>query len=67
MKIRTSHWLKPIPIREYDWEAIDADTYDGEGSPIGHGETEQAAIADLLDQLIDRQQTDAGISEPTNV
>jgi hypothetical protein len=64
MKIRTSHWLKPIPLRGFDWEAVDDDTYGGEGSPIGHGATEEAAIADLLDQLIDGAQSILAQSMP---
>ena len=56
MKIRTSHWLKPIPLRDFDWEAVDEDTYD-EGEPVGLGRTEKEAIADLIDQLLDREQT----------
>ena len=50
MKIRTSHWAKPIPLRQFDWEAIDDDTYEA-GCPIGYGATEQEAIDDLLSQL----------------
>jgi hypothetical protein len=66
MKIRTSHWLNPIPGRRFDWEAVDEDAYDADWqgeetgfvshSPVGHGATEEAAIADLLDQLIDQAQ-----------
>jgi hypothetical protein len=51
MKIRTYHVHPPIPIRDWDWSAVDNDTYDGEGCPIGYGRTEQEAIADLLEQL----------------
>jgi len=51
MTIKTEHWLKPIPDRNFDWSAVDADTYDGPGCPIGWGPTEAAAIADLIDQL----------------
>lgn len=39
MKIRTEFVHPPIPIRTHDWSAVDDDTYDGEGSPIGHGAT----------------------------
>jgi hypothetical protein len=49
MKIRTYHVYPPIPIRDFDWSAVDDDTYDGEGCPIGYGRTEQEAIADLLE------------------
>lgn len=50
MKIRTEFVYPPIPIRQFDWTAIDDDTYEG-GGPIGCGATEEEAIADLLDQL----------------
>lgn len=54
MKIETSFVYPPIPIRDFDWQAVDSDTYDGaEGShcPIGHGATELAAIHDLINQI----------------
>jgi hypothetical protein len=51
MKIRTEYVYPPIPVRDFDWSAVDDDTYDGPGSPIGTGATEQAAIADLLQQI----------------
>ena len=54
--VRTSFDYPPIPVRRFDWSAIDDDTYDGaEDSccPVGHGATEQEAIDDLLDQLTD--------------
>jgi hypothetical protein len=51
MKIRTSFDYPPIPNRSFDWSAIDDDTYDGPGSPIGSGPTKEAAIADLLAQI----------------
>ena len=54
MKIETKYVYPPIPIRRFDWSAIDADTYDGEG-PIGFGATEQAAIDDLISQLDDAE------------
>lgn len=53
MKIVTRYDPKPIPIRTADWLAVDDDTYDGPGSPIGCGATEQEAIDDLKDQLED--------------
>ena len=49
--IRTDYVFPPIPDRRFDWSAIDDETYDGEGCPIGYGRTEQEAIEDLLDQL----------------
>lgn len=62
MKIRTSYDCPPIPWRNFDWSAIDEDTYDVDcdedgfftNCPIGHGATEQEAIADLLDQIEER-------------
>jgi hypothetical protein len=54
MKIVTDCVCPPIPTRKFDWNAVDADTYDGEGCPIGRGETEQEAIADLLEQIAER-------------
>jgi hypothetical protein len=35
--------------------AIDDDTYDGEGSPMGWGATPEAAIEDLKEQLVERE------------
>lgn len=51
MKIVTHYDPKPIPLRQFDWDAIDDDTYDGEGCPVGYGATEQEAIGDLKEQL----------------
>jgi hypothetical protein len=52
--IFTSHDLPPIPIRDFDWSAH-LDDYDGAPDagwqPVGHGRTEDAAIADLLAQI----------------
>lgn len=50
MKIRTSYIYPPIPDRRFDWCAYDDDTFDGPGCKVGYGETEQAAVADLLEQ-----------------
>lgn len=52
MKIQTFYVHPPIPVRLFDWSAIDSDTYDGApDSPnrnqIGYGATEQEAIEDL--------------------
>ena len=54
MKIVTHYDPKPIPDRAYDWCAYDDNTYD-QGQPIGWGETEKEAIADLTGQLQARQ------------
>jgi hypothetical protein len=65
--LSTNFVYPPIPSRNFDWSCIDDNTYDAsyEGedenghhwrsSPSGHGATEQAAIADLLEQLEERQ------------
>jgi len=61
MKIVTHFDPKPIPIRSFDWSAVDDDTYDADcdqdgffsNSPIGWGATEEEAIADLKEQLED--------------
>jgi hypothetical protein len=43
------------------WTAIDIDSYDGPGSPMGWGGTEADAIADLREQLaIRRSPTETG-------
>lgn len=58
MKIRTVYEYPPIPIRDYDWYAIDDDTYDGapdSHDPVGWGRTEEAAIADLMEQIAERE------------
>lgn len=52
-RIVTHYVAPPIPDRSHDWSAVTED-YDGaEDSrcPVGTGPTEDAAIADLLDQL----------------
>jgi hypothetical protein len=51
MNIKTQNIFPPIPDRRFDWCAVDDDTYDGEGSPIGYGATEAEAIRDLKMQL----------------
>jgi hypothetical protein len=56
VKIRTHFDYPPIPVRQFDWSAIDDDSYDGaedSSCPIGHGATEEDAIEDLMDQLTD--------------
>ena len=58
MKIKTNYEYPPIPIRDFDWSAIDDDTYDGaEDShcPIGWGRTEEEAIADLMQQILENE------------
>lgn len=50
MNIRTQYDPKPIPLRDFDWSAVDADTYDYT-EPVGWGRTEAEAIADLMNQI----------------
>ena len=62
MKIKTHFDYPPIPVRSFDWSAVDDDTYDVDcdedgffsTSPIGRGATEAEAVADLLDQIEER-------------
>jgi hypothetical protein len=54
MKIKVSFEYPPIPSRNFDWLAYDDDSYDGPGSPLGHGPTREEAIADLLEKLEDQ-------------
>lgn len=51
MKIITRYDPKPIPLRQFDWEAREDDT---EGV-IGFGPTEEEAVADLKSELEIRQ------------
>ncbi len=66
--IRTDYWAKPIPLRQFDWTAVDDDTYDGAPDshcPIGYGATEQDAIDDLLIQIDEREaEGEAANAEP---
>lgn len=52
MTIKTTYEpLNFTSVRDFDWSAVDDDTYDGSedaGCPIGRGATEAAAIADLI-------------------
>lgn len=61
LRVQTSHVMPPIPDRSHDWCAVDYDRYDADCDqdgffslhPVGHGQTEDAAIADLIEQLED--------------
>jgi len=60
MKIVATYDPKPIPLRHYDWEAVDADIYDGAPdnpgrTNIGYGTTREEAIAELEEILRDQQ------------
>jgi hypothetical protein len=52
--IHTLYSPPPIPLRSYDWSAVE-DDYEP-GSPIGWGATEQEAIADLREQITGGQE-----------
>lgn len=49
MTITVNYDPPPIPLRVFDWCAVD-ENYD-EGSPAGYGQTKYDAVRDLLDQL----------------
>ena len=38
-----------------EWSAIDDDSYDGPGSPMGRGKTGHEAVVDLMDQIQERE------------
>jgi len=50
MKILT----EKTPHYYYRWCAVDDDTYDGPGSPMGFGRTKEEAEADLLAEIEER-------------
>lgn len=49
LRIRTDFWMKPIPLRQFDWQAM----RDGDEPPcpIGFGRTEAEAIAALMQEI----------------
>jgi hypothetical protein len=47
MTIRTEYVVQALPIRFFDWIAVD----DEPGHPVGCGSSEQEAIADLLERI----------------
>lgn len=55
----TTFVYPPIPIRSFDWSAIDSNTFDADWDgeryvttcPQGAGATEQEAIDDLFTQM----------------
>jgi len=49
LKIVTEYVYPPIPVRQFDWSAVE-DGYEP-GRPIGYGYTEAEAVKDLRDQL----------------
>ena len=48
--IRTDFWMKPIPLRQFDWSAwYDDDEPNDNGTmAVCYGRTQQEAIADLF-------------------
>ena len=60
LRIATDHVFPPIPIRQFDWCAYDDNSYDGPGSVLGHGRTEQEAIENLTQELAERGETKDG-------
>lgn len=46
----------------FGWVAVDDNTYDGPGSPLGQGGTEAEAIEDLVEQLDERADRAAAIA-----
>jgi hypothetical protein len=66
VKIHTAFDYPPIPTRSFDWSAV-TDNYDCDGDsegfftthPVGHGATEDEALADLIGQLEDRAEDSA--------
>ena len=53
MKITAYPDLSGFAPANSAWSAVDDDTYDGPGSLIGFGPTEEAAIDDLMVQIED--------------
>ena len=51
MKIVTDFWLKPIPMRNFDWAAV-SNNYEP-GDPVGYGATKKEAIKDYLEKIGD--------------
>jgi hypothetical protein len=55
MNIVATRTCNPTPNRNWDYQAVDTDTYEG-GSPMGVGATEAEAIKDLLEQFLEMQE-----------
>ena len=51
--IVTDYWSKPIPDRQFDWEAR-LEIFNGDDDqPVGHGATEAEAVVDLLHEAME--------------
>lgn len=48
--VRFEYVHPPVPSRQYDWQATVG--YVDENSPIGRGPTKEAALADLIAQVM---------------
>ena len=53
MNIQVTFIHPPISNRNYDWQAIDRDTHEGDSGPVGHGSTEAEAVTDLMEQMVE--------------
>lgn len=53
IRIKISELFPPIPLRRFDYSAVDASTYDL-GEPIGYGATKAEAIAELFERIGER-------------
>lgn len=53
-QIEAFYSMTPLPVRDFDWSAIDSNSYDGQANdPVGYGKTKEAAIKDLVEQLLE--------------
>lgn len=59
VEIQTYYDPPPIPMRDFDWAAVDISTYGGEPSdPIGFGKTKEDAIRELVEQILELRNGD---------
>jgi hypothetical protein len=49
--IRVDAVCPPIPMRCFDWCAVEDATYDGPGNPIGWGATIEEAVENLREEM----------------
>jgi len=53
-QIEAFYSMTPLPFRNFDWSAIDTNSYDGQSNdPVGYGKTKEEAIRDLVEQLLE--------------
>ena len=60
--IITDHIYPPVPERNYDWSAR-FEYHDGDTDLTGHGETEEAAVLDLLANAVEYDMGDGSEQE----